>query len=99
MTLEEFMQAFCHETEHRECGRTRHHGLTPEGLDACARHIPPGYTEVAKWRDGRYRAVWKSDDEHTIITYCEGDVYVSRYERREGYAIALADAAAFYRQH
>lgn len=38
-----------------------------------------GFLENLSWRDGALRRVWVNPETGSIVTYCEGDVYLVQY--------------------
>lgn len=64
--------------------------------DAVALDLPAGFVERPEWSDGQYRRVWTSEAELSVVTWCEGDVQVSKHATRAEYERELAQATAFY---
>ena len=59
--------------------------------------IPPDdFNEVEEWCEYPYRVVWKSDQEMTTLTYCEGDITVVQCPTRCIYNKEIEDAKKFY---
>lgn len=57
---------------------------------------PEGWLHAAGWNDGGYRAVWFSNVERGILTYCEGDLDLRLYPDRTTFVRAMNAAAEFY---
>lgn len=77
-------------------GRRVFRGGAAPSAHQVARYLPSTYTERPEWRDGYYRAVWTSETERAIVTYCEGDVTIEVMATPEAYTAQLAAAGAFY---
>lgn len=60
--------------------------------------LPAGFTERHAWRDGHYRAVWTSDSALAVVTYCEGDVLVTKHATRADYEREISEAQTYYEQ-
>lgn len=96
-TLREFLSGDHWSTERWGGGYLIYRSFTMEGAWDFPRLA--GFREVEEWQDGHYRRVWVSEEEWTIVSYCEGDITVQLFERKVTYDLALHYAADFYSQH
>lgn len=100
MTIDDFICRFGQsETRERPDGWRIHRGFTMADAFELARSIPPRFHFREDWADGPYRHVWTSETERAIITFCEGDVSIERFETGEQYRAGLEKCADFYAAH
>ena len=100
--LDRFITRHCTTTEDRggDGGFLIHRGFTLGG--GYSLRVPDTFRLVEAWSDEPFRWVWCSDDLLSIITYCEGDIDVTRHHGLQpalNYRNELEQCEEFYQEH
>jgi hypothetical protein len=94
MDLETFLKTFVY-TSSTDEHFTTFQGFTGITAGEFKNNKPDGFYEYTLWFD-KHRIVWVSDVDRTIITFCEGDIFVQRYTNADAYLIELNRQQQFY---
>jgi hypothetical protein len=101
LDLDTFIATF---TDNKPDTMPEPHGVVYRGSSVALgmsywRWLPEGFHERLDWRDGHFREVYVNDQLRSIITYCEGDISVSRHSTDQSYWDETIRSAEFYRTH
>jgi hypothetical protein len=96
LTLNTFIDTFTAEAEGRGIEFWVYRGGTFTDAYGLQAYIPEGFELIELWSQEPHMMVWVNDRDMAIISYCEGDVTVSRHAREATYLDELEECANFY---